>query len=159
DHVLVITLGTGIGGGIVAGGKLLRGAHGFAAEIGHFQVDPAGPTCPCGEVGHWEAVASGTALGRTSVEWAEAGRLPKLLAAAGGDASAVTGEQVGLAAGAGDPGAIALMRHFAGNVAIGLAGLVNILDPEVVVVGGGLVELGDVLLDPVREELARRIEG
>ncbi len=159
SDVLVITLGTGIGGGIVAGGALVRGAHGFAAEIGHVQIDPSGPLCACGQRGHWEAMASGTALGRLSGEWAAAGRLPALVAAAGGKADAVTGEQVGLAAGAGDPDATALLRVFAANVAVGLAGLVNVLDPEVVVVGGGLVALGDVLLEPVREELAARIEG
>ncbi len=159
DDVLVITLGTGIGGGIVAGGKLLRGAHGFAAEIGHFQVDPAGPRCACGQVGHWEAVASGTALRRLSREWAEAGRLAAILAVVDGDASAVTGEHVAAAAGDGDADAIALLRHYSANVAVGLAGLVNILDPEVVVIGGGLVQLGELLLGPVREELASRIEG
>ena len=62
DDFLLVTLGTGVGGGVVVNGKVLRGAHGFAAEIGHFQVDPHGPRCACGELGHWEALASGTAL-------------------------------------------------------------------------------------------------
>ncbi len=157
--VLVVTLGTGVGGGILSDGKIFRGAHGFAAEIGHFQVDPKGPLCACGQRGHWEAVASGNALGRLGREWAEAGRVPGVLARAGGDASAVTGEHVGDAALSGDVDAAAVLGVYAGNVAAGLAGLVNILDPEMVVVSGGLVALGDVLLDPVRTELAARIEA
>ncbi len=66
-----MTLGTGIGGGVIVNGRVLRGSHGFAAEIGHFQIDPAGPMCACGEPGHWEAMASGNALGRMAREAAE----------------------------------------------------------------------------------------
>ncbi len=77
DDALVITLGTGIGGGVIVGGHVLRGANGFAAEIGHFQIDPAGPMCACGEIGHWEAMASGNALGRMAREPAAAGDAPE----------------------------------------------------------------------------------
>lgn len=159
DHVLVVTLGTGVGGGIVSGGRLLRGAHGFAAEIGHFQVADDGPRCPCGERGHWEAMASGQALGRLGREAAAAGRAREVVERAGGDAGAVTGVHVGDAARAGDPEAARIVAELARWVAVGLAGLVNVLDPELVVVGGGLVRLGDVLLDPVRDEFRGRIEA
>ena len=77
----MITLGTGIGGGVIVGGQVLRGANGFAAEIGHFQIDPAGPLCACGELGHWEAMASGNALGRMARELAAAGDAPSILEA------------------------------------------------------------------------------
>ncbi len=97
-EVLLITLGTGVGGGIVTRGRVLRGAHGFGAEIGHFQVDPDGPLCACGQRGHWEAVASGTALGAMAREWVAAGRAPAVLELAGGDEDAVTGLHVGEAA-------------------------------------------------------------
>jgi glucokinase len=158
-YALMITLGSGIGGGIVARGRVIRGAHGFAAEVGHFQIDPDGPMCACGERGHWEAFASGHALGRMGREWAREGRAPGVLARAGGDPDAVTGVHVGDSAQAGEPDGRALVDEYAEVVAVGLAGLANILDPERIVISGGLVELGDTLLGPVRDAFARRIEG
>jgi glucokinase len=158
-EVLLITLGTGVGGGIVTEGRVLRGAHGFGAEIGHFQVDPDGPLCACGQRGHWEALASGTALGAMGRDWAAAGRAPAVLALAGGHEDAVTGLHVGQAARDGDAMAIGLMAEYAGHVAVGLVGLANILDPALIVVSGGLVDLADVLLDPVRAAFAGRLEG
>jgi glucokinase len=156
---LVITLGTGVGGGIVANGELYRGGHGFAAEIGHFTVDPDGPLCACGERGHWEAIASGTALGRMGREAAAAGDAPSVLAAAGGVADMVTGRDVTEAILAGEPDALAILDRFGDNVALGLAGLANILDPSRIVVSGGLIELGETLLVPIRRAFASRIEG
>lgn len=158
-HVLVVTLGTGIGGGIVLEGVPYRGAHGFAAEIGHVQVTSDGPRCACGERGHWEAVASGSALGARARARAGAGDLPSVLSAAGGDVSAVDGAHVTRLAHRGDAEALALVREHAEWVAVGLAGLANILDPEIVVVAGGLLALGGLLLDPVRESVGRRVEA
>ena len=155
----MVTLGSGIGGGIIARGRIIRGAHGFAAEVGHFQIDPNGPMCACGERGHWEAFASGHTLGRMGREWAAAGRAPGVLARAGGDAAAVTGVHVGDSAQAGEADGRALIDEYASLVAVGLAGLANILDPERIVISGGLVELGDTLLTPVRDAFSRRIEG
>jgi glucokinase len=159
DSFLLVTLGTGVGGGIVSEGKVLRGAHGFAAEIGHFQVDPNGPRCACGERGHWEAVASGTALGALGRTRASAGSAPTLLARANGKVDAINGVVIGDAAQAGDATAIAIIREYAQQVAVGLAGLANILDPAVILVSGGLIELGGVLLDPLREWFGTHIEG
>ena len=159
SHALVITLGTGVGGGVIADGRLFRGAHGFAAEIGHWQFDPHGPRCACGEPGHWEAVASGTALGRLARARAEQGSAPGVLARAGGDATAVRGEHAGESAAAGEADGIAILAEFAEVVAVGFAGVANILDPELIVVSGGLVELGDVLLDPLRAAFLGRLEG
>jgi glucokinase len=158
-YALMITLGTGIGGGIIARGRVIRGAHGFAAEVGHFQIDPSGPVCACGERGHWESYASGSALGRMGREWAAVGRAPGVLARAGGDPSAVTGLHVGDSAQAGEPDGAALIAEYADLVAVGLAGLANILDPERIVVSGGLVELGETLFGPLRVAFGRRIEG
>ncbi|MET0627229.1 MAG: ROK family protein [Acidimicrobiia bacterium] len=157
--VLMITLGTGVGGGIVCGGLLLRGAHGFAGEIGHFQIDPNGPLCACGERGHWEAMASGTALGALGRARAAEGAAPSVLARAGGVVDAVSGEHVGDAARAGEPDALAILEEHAHQVALGLVGLVNVFDSELVVVSGGLVDLGDVLLDPMRTSFAGHLEG
>lgn len=159
SEVLLVTLGTGIGGGIITGGRVCRGGRGLAAEIGHITVDPEGPVCSCGAPGHWEAVASGTALGRVGRAWAERGDAPGVLARAGGDPGAVTGYHVGAAALAGEPDGRAIVAGLARSVAVGLGGLVNVLDPEVVIVGGGLVALGDLLLDPVREALPTFVEA
>jgi glucokinase len=159
DDFLLVTLGTGVGGGAVVNGKVLRGAHGFAAEIGHFQVDPHGPRCACGEAGHWEAMASGTALGALGRAAAAKGEAPSVLAAAGGDVSAVRGTHVGEAAQRGEADAVALIVEYAHQVAVGLVGLANIFDPEKVLVSGGLVELGDVLLGPLAAAFHGRVEG
>jgi glucokinase len=156
---LVITLGTGVGGGIILGGRVIHGAHGFAAEVGHWQFDPDGERCACGEPGHWEAEASGNALGRLGRERAAAGEAPELLASVHGDLAAITGERVGDAAQAGDPDAVEVLERYARNVAIGFVGLANLVDPEVIVVSGGLVELGDLLLDPIRRSFDRHLEG
>ena len=157
--VLLVTLGTGIGGGFLFNGHTYRGAHNFGAEIGHFTVDINGPLCACGERGHWEAIASGNALGRMARELVSRGGGAALVAAAGGDPSAVTGTHVGLAAAQADPDARSLLVQYAENVAVGLAGLANILDPECIVIAGGLVELGPLLFGPLREAFGRHFEG
>jgi glucokinase len=130
SDVVMVTLGTGIGSGIVAGGRVIRGANGFAGEPGHTVIDPDGPPCPCGRRGCWEQYASGTALARL----------------AGGRSS----EDVIAAATAGEPEATEVLGRFAWWFALGVANLVAVLDPEVVVVGGGLVEAGEVLFGPLR---------
>jgi glucokinase len=157
DDAVCVTLGTGIGAGIIADGELLRGAHGYAGEPGHMIVDPRGPLCPCGRRGCWERFASGSGLGWLGREAAEAGRFARGVELAGGVAESVRGEHVTQAAGEGDPDAVAVIRSFAGWVALGIANLVTLLDSSLVVIGGGLVEAGDVLLDPVREAYAERV--
>jgi glucokinase len=150
QHAVLVTLGTGIGGGIVADGSLLRGAYGFAGEPGHMCVDPQGPRCPCGRRGCWERFASGSGLARLALDAAFAERIPGVVALAGGDPQDVRGEHVTRAAATGDPGALGVMADFGWWVALGVAALVNVLDPEVVVIGGGLVAAGDLLLEPIR---------
>jgi glucokinase len=154
---LLVTFGTGIGGGLVTGGRVMRGAHGFAGEIGHFTVAIDGPGCACGARGHWEAIASGSALGRMARELVRAGGGAGIVTAADGEE--VTGLHVEAAARAGDRDALDLLARFADNVAIGLAGLCNILDPGVVVIAGGLVELGELLMEPLRRRFAVHLEG
>jgi glucokinase len=158
-HALLLTLGTGIGGGIVLDGRVYRGAHGFAAEVGHWQFDPHGRVCACGEPGHWEAWGSGTGLGTLAREVVARGDAPSVLGAAGGDADAVTGEHVSTAALAGADDALAILDTFADFVAIGFAGLANILDPEAIVISGGLVNVGDVLVSRIRERFPLHLEG
>lgn len=159
-NALIVTIGTGVGGGIIADGAVLRGAHGFAAELGHFTVDPSGPRCACGEPGHWEALASGTALGALARERAAAGAAPSVLARAGGDVGAVEGGHVTEAALAGASDALELVGEFVDRIAGGLAGLANIFDPELIVLGGGMVAVaGELFLEPVQREVAHRIEA
>lgn len=148
--VVVITLGTGIGAGLVVAGDLQLGSGGFAGEPGHMVVDPDGPPCPCGRRGCWERLASGTGLGRLARDAAAAGQADRVVELAGGDPEAVRGEHVTRAALAGDADAVEVLARFAWWVGLGLANLVNILDPELILVSGGLVTAGDLLLEPVR---------
>ncbi|MEZ5140940.1 MAG: ROK family protein [Acidimicrobiales bacterium] len=151
---VLLTLGTGIGGGLVIDGAVQRGAFGFAGEPGHMLVDPHGPPCPCGRRGCWERFASGSGLGRLARDAAAAGRASHIVELAGGDPEAVRGEHVTAAALAGDPDAAGILVELAWWVAVGVANLVDLLDPEIVVVGGGLVAAGELLLGPVREAYA-----
>jgi glucokinase len=158
DMVLV-TVGTGIGGGIVAGGELVRGANGFAAEIGHLIVEPGGPVCGCGNRGCWEQVASGRAIDRLGRQFAREHPGSAMTALAGGDPEKVTGPVVSAAARAGDPGAVWVLAEVGRRLGEGIAGLINILDPEVVVIGGGAMQAGDPLLEPARVACGRAVEG
>jgi len=157
--VLMVALGTGIGGGLIVGGRLARGAHGYAGEIGHMVVDPHGPPCPCGQRGCWERFASGSGLGRLGREAAMAGLAPGVAARAGGDAEAVRGEHVTDAAQAGDPGAQAILDAFAWWLALGLANLTNVFDPDRIVLGGGLVDDSALWIDATRTAFAGRSVG
>ena len=130
DDIVLVTLGTGIGGGMVMGGRLQRGVNGFAGEIGHMVVQPEGPDCVCGRRGCWERYASGRGL--------------QMLA--GGR----TGEDVVNAARSGDADSIAVIETFARWVAIGLVNLTNLLDPACIVLGGGLAAASDMFFEPIR---------
>jgi len=149
-EILMVTLGTGIGGGIISGGRLLEGHNRYAGEFGHMVVDPHGPRCPCGKRGCWERFASGSGLGALGREMAMAGEASRLVVLAGGDPESVRGEHVTTAAAEGDEAALEIMTRFAWWVALGLANLANALDPEVIVVGGGLIAAGEVLMEPTR---------
>jgi len=151
-----VTLGTGIGAGVVADDRLVRGAHGFGGEAGHMVVDPSGPLCPCGRHGCWERFASGSGLAWLGREAAAVGRLPRAAELAGG-VEGIRGEHVSRAAAEGDEDALAVVRTFAGWVALGVGNLVTLLDCSLVVIGGGLVEVGDLLLDPVRAAFAANV--
>ena len=153
DCVLV-TLGTGIGGGIISDGRLVRGDSGFAGEIGHMVVDPSGPSCPCGRRGCWERMASGSGLGRLGRAAAYAGEAARVLFLAGGDPEEIRGEHVTQAALEGDAQALAVLDELAGWLALGLVNLVNVLDPARIVVGGGLIAAGEALLAPTRHHYA-----
>ncbi len=157
--LLMVTVGTGIGGGIVSGGRLLRGANGFAGEIGHIIVEPNGPLCGCGNRGCWEQVAAGRAIDRMGREAAREHPESEITRLAGGDPQAVTGSVVTSAARAGDPMAVMVLATVGRRLGEGIAALVNVLDPEVVVIGGGALAAGDLLLEPARAAYAEAVEG
>jgi glucokinase len=158
-HLLLVAVGTGIGGGIVADGRLFRGAHGFAAEIGHIIVEPGGPLCGCGNRGCWEQVAAGRAIGRMGREAVVEHPHSILWRLAEGDPANVTGKVVTHAAMQGDPVAVGIVAEAGRRLGEGIAGLVNVLDPQVVVVGGGVIVAGDLLLDPARASYQEAVEG
>jgi glucokinase len=157
--VLFIGVGTGIGGGIILGGRLFRGAHGFAAEIGHTIVEPGGPLCGCGNHGCWEQVASGHAITRDGQHAVTRHPHSVLVELSGGDPAKVTGNMVTQAARAGDAVATGIVVEAAHRLGEGIAGLVNVLDPEIVVIGGGVSEAGDLVLEPARAACTAAVEG
>jgi len=158
-HMVMVTLGTGIGGGVVVDGEVVSGATGFAGEVGHMVVDRNGPPCPCGGRGCWERYASGGGLGRMARDAAAAGLLPEVVSIAGGDPESVRGEHVTDAALAGDPGARRVLEDAGWWLALGLANLTALLDPERIVVGGGLAAAGEVLMAPARQAFSSLVEG
>jgi glucokinase len=150
DVVLAVTFGTGIGGGFVVHGAVLRGHNGFAGEPGHMVVRAGGDLCVCGQRGCWEVYASGNALGRLARAAVERGDAAAVLAEAGGEVAAVDGKLVADVARAGDAAAQAVMDEYAGWVAIGLVNLVNLFDPDAIVLGGGVIADEDVFMGRVR---------
>lgn len=154
DAVL-ITLGTGIGGAVVVDGKVRRGAAGLAGEPGHMMVDPNGPDCVCGLRGCWERYASGAGLAHLGRQAAEAGRLEAVLDELGGDTQALRGEHITRSARQGDGDAAAVLDTFAWWVAVGIANCAALLDPEIVIVGGGLVRDWDLYGPRVNRDLSK----
>lgn len=150
DDVVVVTLGTGIGGGLVSGGRLVRGANGFAGEIGHMVVDPSGPKCVCGQRGCWERYASGNGLAYLGTLAAERGQAHMVQTLAGGSTN-IRGEHIREAALLGDDEAVAIVDEFARWVAVGLSNLTNLVDPSMLVIGGGLAGSGDLFLRPIQQ--------
>lgn len=155
--MVMLTLGTGVGGGLVLGGRLLRGARGLGAELGHVVVRDGGARCPCGNRGCLEAYASGTAMGRRAAERLRAGEVGEDSPLHG--LVEVTGKTVTLAAHAGDPVAVEIVAEAGYWLGVGITSMVNALDPEVVVLGGGAMQAGELLLSPAREIVAARVMG
>ena len=161
DDLLLVTVGTGVGGGVVLDGSLYRGAFGVGAEIGHMRVVPGGILCGCGNHGCLEMYASGSALVREVRAAARAGSLlaADLLDRAGGDPDAITGPMVSEAARAGDTFAIEQLADLGRWLGEGIASLTAVLDPAVVVVGGGVSAADDLLLEPTRAAFRAQLTG
>lgn len=161
DDLLLITVGTGVGGGIVLDGRLHRGASGISAEVGHLRVVPQGRPCGCGNRGCWEQYASGSALVADTREAAAAdpAGAADLIAAAGGEVAAIGGPLVTALAAGGDAFARARLADLGRWLGEGVASLCAVLDPARIVVGGGVAAAGDLLLDPLREALTGELIG
>lgn len=154
---LFITVSTGIGGGFVSGGRLIRGATGSAGELGHISIDRSGPLCLCGNRGCVELYASGTAIARTVAADMASGDQPtgRVGELAGGEAAKVTSRHVAQAAAEGDPYALAVAAEAGKALGCALISGVHLLNPQVVVIGGGASQIGEPLLGPMRETLMR----
>ncbi|WP_171986684.1 MULTISPECIES: ROK family glucokinase [Nocardiopsis] len=161
DNVVVVNLGTGIGGAVVLDGRLRRGRYGLAGEFGHMTVVPGGHRCECGNRGCWEQYASGNALIRDARELvvSESPVAGALYQAVGGDVRQITGPLVSELARKGDRACVELMRDAGEWLGTGLANLAAAFDPELFIVGGGVSEAGELLLDPARTAFERNLTG
>ncbi|HSJ75612.1 MAG TPA: ROK family protein [Gemmatimonadales bacterium] len=155
-NAIGITIGTGIGGGIIVDGKLYHGASDCAGEIGHTTIDTEGRRCKCGTYGCLEAYASGPNIAMRAVDELKAGAVSRLADYVGGDLKQVTAQTVYQAAHDGDQLALEVVNDTAKFLGVGIANLLNVFNPEVVVVCGGVTLAGDRLFDPLRREVARR---
>jgi glucokinase len=158
---IMVTVGTGVGGGIIIGGQIYRGVHGIGAELGHMIIDASNPAvCACGNHGDFEALASGNSIGRRARERADEPGARRVLELAGGKGEDITGELVGEAAKSGDTWAIEIIAETAHWLGVGFANLITIFDPSVVVVAGGAAAgTGELLLGPARDTAAHLIIG
>ena len=156
ENFIVVKIGTGIGGGIVCHGGVYRGSDGCAGDIGHICVDPHGPVCRCGNVGCVEALAAGPAIAARGVEAAQSGSSPLLLARMQTRGGQLTAEDVGAAAAAGDRIAIGIVQDSGRMIGEALAGLVNFFNPRLILLGGGVANIGHQLLASIRQTVLRR---
>lgn len=161
DHLVMITLGTGIGGGILECGRVKRGAHGVAGEFGHMQVVPGGHRCPCGNRGCWEQYSSGNALVREARELAAADSpvAQPILDRVDGRIGDITGPLITELAGRGDPMCVELFQDIGQWLGVGLANLAAAFDPTCFVIGGGVSEADDLLIAPAQEAFRRHLTG
>ena len=156
DNMIYLTISTGIGGGVIADGRLLLGARGLAGELGHITIKSNGPTCGCGIKGHIEAVAAGPAIARNATVQLDAGRLSILKEALSAQGK-ITSADVGKAAQAGDELAMAVIEEAGFRIGHHLADLAHAFNPEVFILGGGVSLLGDLLFEPIRHSLREHI--
>jgi glucokinase-like ROK family protein len=156
NNLIFVKIGTGIGAGIICEGKIYRGSNGCAGDIGHICVDKNGPLCHCGNKGCLEAVAAGPAIAMRSLTAAQAGKSPLLMKYYERNGNCLRAEDIGDAAREGDPLAIEIVRQSGQYIGDVLAGLVNFYNPGIIVIGGGVSNLGDLLLSSIRQSVLNR---
>lgn len=155
-NLVYITVSTGIGGGIIIDGKLYAGISGSAGEIGHMTIDVNGPICKCGNTGCLETMASGTAIAKEAQRFITQGSKSIIRGLAEGELQNITAKTISAAAQKGDVLALDIISRAATYLGVGMVNLVNILNPEMIIVGGGMAKMGDMLLDPARQVVAER---
>ena len=156
DNLIYLTISTGIGGGIIVGGKLYSGTDGCAGEFGHMTIEANGPECNCGNYGCLEALASGTAMAREAAARIKSGETSAIIQLVDGRLDSITAEIVATAAGQGDVLACKVVAQIATYLGVGLANLVNIFNPQMIVIGGGVSRMGEMLLRPARKAVNER---
>ena len=156
NNLIYLTVSTGIGGGIIIDGKLYLGPSGSAGEVGHMTIDVNGPECSCGNIGCLEMLASGKAIAREAIRRISQGEESSLTKMVEGKLEDTTAEKVGAAAEGGDSLALEVISQAANYLGVGMVNLVNIFNPEMIIVGGGVAQMGDLLLVPVRRVAEER---
>ncbi len=154
--LIYITVSTGIGGGIIVDNRLLLGAQGFAAEVGHQTLEAHGPRCNCGNVGCLEVLAAGPAIARCAREFIRTGIGMAIADLVGGDLDKVTAKVVNQAAQAGDPIAIELFRQAGFYIGVGIVNLLHLFNPSLIIIGGSVTKAGDLLFEPIRATVRER---
>jgi glucokinase len=156
NNLVLLTLGTGIGGGIIIDGKLYNGPSGSAGELGHMTVDINGPKCVCGNIGCLETLVSGPVMAGEAVKRINQGESSSLFEMVAGRIEDITAEDISVAARAGDSLSLEIITKAAIYLGVGLVNIVNIFNPEMIILAGGVAELGDLLLDPARRVVKER---
>jgi len=156
SNLILLAVGTGIGGGIIINGRLYSGVSGSAGEIGHMTIDVNGPRCDCGKTGCLEALVSGTAVAKEAIKRIRQGERSSLTEIVEGKIENITAEEVSIAAQGGDSLASEVILKAATYLGVGIANLVNIFNPEMIIIGGGMAKMGDLLLNPARQVVRER---
>lgn len=159
NDLFYFTVSTGIGGGLIIDGRIYHGASFDAAEVGHMTILPDGPRCGCGKLGCLEALASGTAIARRAKEKIKGNPASLILKLAGDEIEAITAKVVAEAASKGDKLATLIWEEAARFLGIGVANVLNLINPQMVIIGGGVAKAGELLFKPVRESAAREAFG
>jgi len=156
-HLVYLTLGTGIGSGVIINGKLLMGSRGFAPEFGHMTIDKNGPVCNCGNIGCLEALASGTAISKLTREKLKNGAKSNLNKLDSGEFNEINAKMVATAAKNGDSLALSIMKEAGSNLGVGLVNIIHSFDPEIIVLGGGLTESLNIMMPSIEFEISKRV--
>ncbi len=155
-YLVYLTISTGVGGGVIEDGRILNGAHGAAGEIGHMSIDLNGPRCNCGNIGCLEILTSGPSIRRRAIEMLETGRASRLTELSNGDLQNVTAEMVAQAAEEGDPAARELLYQTGVYLGVGVTNVLHLFNPEIVVIGGGVSQIGEPIFGPLRHVVNER---
>lgn len=158
-HLMYVTVSTGIGAGLILNGNIIHGVQGGAGEIGHMVLDPQGPLCHCGKRGCLEALASGTAMAKTARQLVAAGQGQRILAQAKGQVENITAQTVAQAAAQGDPQAVEILKHAGSMLGLGLANAAELLNPGLIILGGGAMNAGESLWFSMQQSMAQNLSA